>query len=68
MTAVERIARWLVQNRGRYCDDCLAREVGLAHRGQANRAARTLATTANYLREKGTCAICGAFKQVTAAV
>lgn len=68
MIAVERIARWLAQNRGGYCDDCLAKEVGLARREQASRSARALATTANYLREKGTCSICGAFKKVTAAV
>jgi hypothetical protein len=63
----ERVARWLQQNRGAFCDDCIARELELPRRRQANRASISLANISNFYRTRGICAICGAEKNVIQA-
>lgn len=64
MTTAERLWRWLRRTRGAVCDDCIAQELELPGRRQANRAARLLADQANFYRDKGVCALCGATKMV----
>jgi len=68
VTIAERVSQWLRQNRGAYCDDCIAKQLELSRRGQASRITRALSTTSNFLRDKGACSICGAVKKVIEAV
>lgn len=68
VTIADRIGQWLRRNRGAYCDGCIAKQLGLSRREQANRATRALSSTSNFLRDRGTCSICGADKKVTEAV
>jgi hypothetical protein len=66
-TFAEKVGQWLQQNRGAYCDKCIARELDLSKR-QANRATNALSGVTNLIRGTGTCSICGAQRKVTAAV
>jgi hypothetical protein len=68
VTIAERLGKWLQQNRGAYCDDCIARELQLPRRQQANRASNSLATISYFYRDRGTCSICGAEKKVIEAL
>jgi hypothetical protein len=68
VTIAERLGKWLQQNRGAYCDDCIARELQLPQRQQANRASNSLATISYFYRDRGTCSICGAEKKVIEAL
>jgi hypothetical protein len=68
VTIAKRVGRWLLINRGAYCDDCIANELQLSRRQQANRASISLAKVSYFYRGKGVCSICGAQKQVTAAI
>ncbi len=67
-TVAERLGHWLRQNDGAFCDDCLAKELLLPHRQQANRAANTLSHLSNFYRDRGCCSICGAAKKVIQAM
>jgi hypothetical protein len=53
---------------GAYCDDCLAKELKLRGRTQADRVARIVSASRNFCREKGYCSLCGAEKKVIKAV
>jgi hypothetical protein len=68
VTITERISLLLRQVGGPHCDDCLAKELKLARRQQANRATNALATTRNFIRDKGVCSLCGARKKVIEAI
>jgi hypothetical protein len=68
VTIADRITRWLRQNRGAFCDECIAKQLALSRREQANRVARSLSKTSNFLRDRGTCSICGAERKVIGAV
>jgi hypothetical protein len=68
VTFAKRVGRWLLNNRGAYCDDCIAKKLQLSRRQQANRASISLASVSCFYRDKGTCSVCGAEKKVTAAV
>ena len=68
MTIVERLDKWLRQNRGAFCDDCIARELELRRRQQANRASNSLSAVSYFYRDRGTCSICGAEKKVIAVL
>jgi hypothetical protein len=68
MTLGERIALWLREARGTYCDDCITKEFKLSRRRQVNRITNALSVTSNFYREKGTCRLCGADRKVIAAV
>lgn len=61
---VDRLWRWLRQNRGPFCDLCIARELELTGRAQANRASRALARQSNFLHDIGVCRRCGAQRKV----
>ncbi len=55
MTVEERVADFLVKNTGKaYCDDCLARELGI-NRRQARNATSELATSGRFHRDSGAC-------------
>jgi hypothetical protein len=68
MTIVQRQARWLQENVGAFCDDCIARELGLPGRRQANRASTALAAVGVFYRDTGACSICGAQRKVIQAL
>jgi hypothetical protein len=68
MTILQRVSIWLREVGGAYCDDCIAKELGLARRQQANRASNALSSTLNFNRERGFCSLCGAEKKVIKAV
>jgi hypothetical protein len=68
MTLGERIALWLREVRGAYCDACIVKEFKLPRRRQINRITNALSATSNFYREKGTCRLCGADRKVIAAV
>lgn len=68
MTRGEQVASFLRQNKGKlYCDDCLASELRLANRQQANTHTGTLAQTSDFTKTKGTCSVCQEDKLVTCA-
>ena len=55
MTVEERVADFLVKNKGKaYCDDCLARELGI-HRHQARNATWGLAISGRFHRDSEAC-------------
>jgi len=68
VTVAQKLGRWLQQSKGAFCDRCLARELELSGRRQANRAVNELAGTHNFYRTIGTCSICGAERKVIEAV
>jgi hypothetical protein len=68
VTIAKRVGRWLLNNRGAYCDDCIANELQLSRRQQGSRASISLAKVSYFYRDKGDCSICGAQKKVIAAI
>ena len=65
---VDRLWRWLREKRGPFCDLCIARELELTGRAQANRASRALAGQSNFLRDIGVCKLCGAVRKVIESI
>ena len=63
LTITARVRLWLQEVEGGYCDQCLARELGL-DRKQATTAARALARKSNFARESAICSLCGAERKV----
>ena len=47
-----------------FCDDCIAEQLDLSRRQQANRVTSALATTDNFRREIDSCSLCGKEKKV----
>lgn len=55
MTVEERVASFLIVNKGKaYCDDCLADEIGI-NRYQARNATAGLAASGSFRRDLGIC-------------
>ncbi len=68
MTVPERVREFLLQNRGsEYCDDCIADQLGLRRRQQAQQATSPLTGTGPFDRQDGTCCVCGRNKKVSHA-
>jgi hypothetical protein len=68
VTVAQRVSLWLKEVGGAYCDACLANELKLSGRRQANRTAIFLAATNAFCRETGVCSLCGAERKVIAAI
>jgi hypothetical protein len=68
VTLAGHVSLWLREVGGAYCDACLAKELKLSGRRQANRITVALSTTKNLCRTKGVCSLCGAIKKVIEAV
>jgi hypothetical protein len=69
MSIPEQVSEFLRQRSGKaYCDDCIAEKIPLKRRQQAQRVTGALAMTADFVREAGECAGCGADKLVTKPV
>jgi hypothetical protein len=67
LTIQQRIANFLTTNKPKaFCDDCIARAVGLSQRQQAQSATAAMAA-AGYKRVESRCAVCGQIKLVTSA-
>ncbi len=47
-----------------WCDDCIADQLGLSHRRQANRVTVAMANTSTFWRTVGACSVCNKHKQV----
>ena len=65
MNNPERLSKWLKERQESFCDDCLAEELDLPKRQQANQIASALATTKEFHRYRGLCSECGKEKLVT---
>jgi len=63
----QRLGEWLMHNRRAFCDDCIAKELQLRRRQQANRASNGLAAISCFHRDYGICSICGAQKKMIEA-
>jgi hypothetical protein len=69
MSIPEQVSTFLKDRGGKaYCDDCIAKNVPLKRRQQAQRVTGALAMTGDFVREEGGCAECGADKLVTKSV
>ena len=65
MTAAEKIAAFLANNRGRaYCDDCLSKGLDIRPRQQVQQKTSVLALSPLFVRRKATCHRCGNEKLV----
>ena len=62
------ISEWLREKKGAYCDDCIAKQVKLPRRQQAQRATDALSQTNEFTRYSGTCSLCGSVKKVIESV
>jgi hypothetical protein len=68
MTNPAKITAFLTTHKGQsYCDDCLAKKLGLARRQEAQQITATLATTRGFTRVTGSCSICSKVKLVICA-
>lgn len=64
-----KITAFLTTHKGkRYCDDSLAKILGLARRQEAQQVTATLATTPGFERKQGKCCHCGNIKLVIHAL
>ena len=68
MKVPERVAQFLKDKQpARYCDDCLADQLELERRQQAQQATAALAAGSGFLREKGRCSLCGKTAKLVSA-
>jgi hypothetical protein len=66
MNIADRVKAYLTNGEDQpYCDDCLAEELELKRREQAQRVTMAIAGTGHFLRSKGPCLKCGNEKLVT---
>lgn len=63
-----RVSEWLRQHKHAYCDDCIADELNLPRRQQAQRSTDALSQTREFTRDSGRCTLCGLDKKVIQAV
>ncbi len=63
-----RVSEWLREKKGAYCDDCIAKQLKLPRRQQAQRATDALSQTNEFTRYSGTCSLCGSVKKVIESV
>lgn len=69
MIVPERVAAFLVQNKGRaYCDDCIKDKLQLARRQQAQQATSALGASGKFRREEMRCDGCRTTKMATEAL
>ncbi|PYX28223.1 MAG: hypothetical protein DMG77_16605 [Acidobacteria bacterium] len=71
MTIAERVSNFLRDKHPgtSYCDDCIAKQLDLSRRQQAQRVTIALAVTKDFVRQIGTCPECkGRDKFVTRSV
>jgi len=65
MSIAGRIANFLRDHEETpYCDDCIAKQLGLKGRQQAQQATSAFGNTGNFLRGKGLCFKCNKDRQV----
>ena len=67
-TIPRRVSEWLHEKRDAYCDACIAKQVKLPRRQQAQRAADALSQTNEFTQYTGTCSLCGSVKKVIESV
>jgi hypothetical protein len=61
----KRFAEFLTDRRpAAFCDDCMAHQLGLNDRRQANKVSRALAMKSAFWRTVGACSVCHKYKQV----
>lgn len=65
MTAPERVNTFLTQNSSAVCADCIAQELAFASRSPTTVITAALATTKEFIRGLGRCALCRREKMVT---
>ena len=68
MRVPERVEQFVRENRpARYCDDCLADQLDLKRRQQAQQATAALGAGPGFRRERDTCSACGKTAQTISA-
>ena len=61
----ERVGQFVSAHRpSLFCDDCIADQLGLSHRRQANRVTVALGNSSAFWRAVGACTACNKHKQV----
>lgn len=63
--AAERINLAITDNGGALCDRCISAQLGQNQTQHAQQITQALATTSEFTREDGKCAICGRWRKVT---
>lgn len=64
MTAPEKVNSFLTESSDWLCSDCIAKELGFGNRAQAVLITAALATTSEFVRGIGRCALCEREKMV----
>ena len=65
MTIAERVNSFITEHRpNAFCDDCIAEQLSLSSRQEAQHITSALATTDSFQRVRGICSICGSEKKV----
>jgi hypothetical protein len=64
-TIPERVNALITLSGAATCDRCLQEELGLAQNNQVQQITSALATTSEFVRERGPCAACRKVKVVT---
>jgi hypothetical protein len=63
--AAERINRAITDHGGALCDRCISAQMGQNQTQHAQQITQALASTSEFIREDGKCAICGKWRRVT---
>lgn len=65
MSIAEQINLYLTRSApAAFCDDCIARALGLSRNQPTQQITNTLCTTSDFIRELDTCSECGGEKRV----
>ena len=64
-TIPERVNALISRSGAANCDRCIQQELGLAQNNQVQQITSALATTSEFVRERGPCAACRKVKVVT---
>jgi len=65
MSIAERVNKFITDHMpDAFCDDCIAEQLDLSRRQEANLVTITLATTDNFRRERDNCSLCREVKKV----
>ena len=65
MSIAERVNKFITKHKpDAFCDDCIAEQLDLSRRQEANLVTITLATTDNFQREIDNCSLCREVKKV----
>ena len=65
VNAAERINLAITDHGGALCDRCISAQLGQNQTQHAQQITQALATTSEFTREDGKCAICGRWRKVT---